>query len=181
GLLQGGGSGGGAEKFHSALLPHAGTDTKVWREVTALSGVLRRAAEVAGTPVAADVALIVDWPARWACDLESHPSGLVRYVDQPLALHRALWNRGVTVDVIGPDADLSFYRLVLVPTLYLVGDATVRALEDFVAAGGHAMITYFSGIVDEDDHIRLGGYPGAFRGLLGIRTEEVFPPAAHER
>ena len=36
-------------------------------------------------------------------------------------------------------------------------------------------MTYFSGIVDEHDHIRLGGYPGAFRELLGIRVEEFTP------
>ena len=30
----------GAEKFHSAMLPHAGTDTAVWREVLDLSATL---------------------------------------------------------------------------------------------------------------------------------------------
>jgi beta-galactosidase len=37
------------------------------------------------------------------------------------------------------------------------------------------LITYFSGIVDEHDHVRLGGYPGAFRRLLGVRVEEFTP------
>lgn len=36
-------------------------------------------------------------------------------------------------------------------------------------------MSYFSGIVDEDDHVRLGGYPGAFRDLLGVRVEEFAP------
>ncbi len=37
------------------------------------------------------------------------------------------------------------------------------------------VVSYFSGIVDENDAIRLGGYPGAFRELLGVRTEEFHP------
>jgi beta-galactosidase len=37
------------------------------------------------------------------------------------------------------------------------------------------LVTYFSGIVDERDHIWLGGYPGAFRELLGVRAEEFAP------
>ena len=37
------------------------------------------------------------------------------------------------------------------------------------------LVTYFSGIIDEHDHVRLGGYPGAFRDLLGVRVEEFFP------
>ncbi len=166
----------GAEKFHSALVPHTGTDTKVWREVCELGGILERAADVAGTRVdGADVAMLFDWHARWAADLGSHPSSLVRYIDQPMALHRALWGQGVRVDFPRPGGDLAGYRVVLVPSMYLVDDATAESVRRFVADGGHAVITYFSGIVDEHDHIRLGGYPGAFRDLLGISTEEFFP------
>jgi beta-galactosidase len=170
----------GAEKFHSALLPHAGTDTKVWREVSALGQLLGRAADLAGTRVdPADVALVFDWPAWWGADLDSHPSTLVRYVDQPQALHRALWRQGVRVDAVRAGSDLGAYRVVLVPSLYLVDDATAEAVRTFVHGGGHVVVTYFSGIVDENDHIRLGGYPGAFREVLGIRTEEFFPLPAH--
>jgi beta-galactosidase len=44
-----------------------------------------------------------------------------------------------------------------------------------VSGGGHLITTYFSGIVDENDHVWLGGYPGALRSLLGIRIEEFAP------
>jgi beta-galactosidase len=61
------------------------------------------------------------------------------------------------------------------PALYLV-DAELRArLESYVAGGGHLVTTYFSGVVDEKDHIHVGGYPGALRDLLGVRVEELAP------
>ena len=171
----------GAEKYHSALVPHAGTDTKVWREVCRLGGILDRAADLAGTRVEpARVAMIFDWSARWAADLDSHPSRLVRYMDQPEALHRALWSRGIAVDFVRPGQDLSGFDIVLVPSLYLVDDQAAETVSRFAAAGGHVVVTYFSGLVDENDHIRLGGYPGAFRDLLGISTEEFFPLRAGE-
>ncbi|RLP85888.1 beta-galactosidase [Micromonospora sp. BL4] len=165
----------GAEKFHSALVPHAGPETKVFREVCQLGADLRALAEVRGSRVDADVAILFDWEAWWGVELDSHPSVDVRYADRLTALYGALWRAGVTADIVHPSADLSGYRLVLAPTLYLVRDADVDALRRFVQAGGTAAITYFSGIVDENDHIRLGGYPGAFRELLGVRTEEFFP------
>ncbi|QLQ40093.1 beta-galactosidase [Micromonospora robiginosa] len=165
----------GAEKFHSALVPHAGPDTKVFREVCRLGADLRALAEVRGSRVDADVAVLFDYEAWWGVELDSHPSVDVTYTDRVTALHGALWRAGVTADVVHPTADLSGYRLVLVPTLYLTRDATAAALRRFVEAGGTALVTYFSGIVDEHDHIRLGGYPGAFRDLLGVRTEEFFP------
>jgi beta-galactosidase len=165
----------GAEKFHSALVPHAGPDTKVFREVCQLGADLKALAEVRGSRVDADVAILFDWEAWWGVELDSHPSVDVTYSDRLNALHGALWRAGVTADIVHPSADLSGYRLVLVPTLYLVRDADVEALHRYVEAGGTAAVTYFSGIVDANDHIRLGGYPGAFRELLGVRTEEFFP------
>ncbi|MFU8849738.1 beta-galactosidase [Micromonospora sp. SL1-18] len=171
----------GAEKFHSALVPHAGSETKVFGEVCRLGADLKALAEVRGSRVEADVAILFDYEAWWGVELDSHPSVDVTYVDRLAALHGALWRAGVTADVVHPSADLSRYRLVLVPTLYLVRDAHAAALRRYVAAGGTALVTYFSGIVDEHDHIRLGGYPGAFRDLLGVRTEEFFPLPADER
>lgn len=180
GFFQWRASRGGAEKYHSALLPHVGTDSKIWREVVELGQVLQRAADVAGTRVQAEAGMIWDWPAWWATDLGSHPSELVRYIDQPLAMHRALWTQGITVDglragsdLAGPD--LTGYRLVLVPTLYLADPAVGEQLRRFAEAGGHVVVSYFSGIVDQSDHVILGGYPGVFADLLGIRTEEFFP------
>ncbi|MEH1058767.1 beta-galactosidase [Micromonospora sp. CPCC 206171] len=171
----------GAEKFHSALVPHAGPDTKVFREVCQLGADRKALAEVRGSRVDAQVAILFDWEAWWGAELDSHPSVDVSYVDRLQALYGALWRAGVTTDVVHPSADLSGYQLVLVPTLYLVRDADAEALRRYVDGGGTALVTYFSGIVDEHDHIRLGGYPGAFRDLLGVRTEEFFPLREGER
>ena len=55
---------------------------------------------------------------------------------------------------------------VLVPNLYMVRDATAQALEQYVAGGGTLAMSFFSGIADENEHIRLGGYPAPFRRLL---------------
>lgn len=165
----------GAEKYHSGLVPHAGTDTRLWREVVELGTTLAAIAEVAGSTVRAEVAMVFDWQARWGAELDSHPSRDVTYLDMHHALYRALWDAGVTVDFVHPDGDLSGYRLLLVPTLYLTTDRSAANIRSFVESGGQALVTYWSGIVDESDHVRLGGYPGAFRELLGISTEEFFP------
>jgi beta-galactosidase len=171
----------GSEKFHSALVPHAGTGTGVWREVVELGATLDRLDEVAGTTVVADTALVFAWESWWAADGEARPSHEVRYLDQVHAAYRALHQLGVTVDVVGPDADLTGYRLVVVPSLYMVTDAQAANVAAHVERGGHALVTFFSGIVDEDDRVRLGGYPGAFRDLLGVVSEELAPMLPGER
>jgi beta-galactosidase len=107
----------GAEKFHSGLVPHAGTDSRVWREVVELGGDLRRLDEVRGSRVVADVAIAWDYESWWAGELDSHPSVDASFLERVRAYHAALWRAGVTTDVVHPSHDLSGYRLVLVPSL----------------------------------------------------------------
>ena len=170
----------GSEKFHSGLVSHAGTDSANWGEVLQLGRILGSLREVIGSSVVADVAIVFGWEAWWATDLESRPSLDVTYLDQVHRLYRALWQAGVTVDVVRPGAELSGYRLVVVPALSLISDADAAVISRFVEGGGSALVTFFSGIVDENDRVRLGGYPGAFRELLGISTDEFFPLGVDE-
>ncbi|MEV4472668.1 beta-galactosidase [Nonomuraea sp. NPDC049504] len=168
----------GAEKWHSAMLPHAGPDTKVFREVKALGAELAGLAGVAGSRVEAEVALLVDHSSVWAQDHPAQPSSELDPVEEAKRWHAALWRAGVTCDIAHPEGDLSAYRLVLVPQLYLVSDAGAANLEAFARRGGVVLVGPYSGVVDEHDRVRLGGYPGAWRELLGVSVEEFFPLAA---
>ncbi|MHC3000087.1 beta-galactosidase [Microbacterium sp. HJ5] len=170
----------GSEKFHSAMLPHAGTDSAVWREVVELGGIVDRIGEVAGSRVEAQVALVFSWEAWWATQTESRPSQSLGYLDQIHAAYRALHALGLTVDVVAPGADLSDYRLVVVPGLHLVRAGEASVITDWIAAGGTAVVTFYSGTVDEDDRVWTGGYTGPFRDALGVRVEEFAPIAAGE-
>jgi beta-galactosidase len=165
----------GAEKYHSAMLPHAGTDSGLWSGVVGLGADLHRLAEVTGSTLTAPVALVVDYESGWAAELDAHPSERLRYRQTAERWYRALWEANIGVDVVPRGTDLSAYRAVLAPMLHLVTDADVEALEQAAASGAEVLLTYFSGIVDEQDHVRLGGYPGAFTDLLGVRADEFRP------
>ena len=171
----------GAEQFHSAMVPHAGTRTKVWREVCELGAVLGRLGEIAGSEVAADVALLYDDEAGWAWRAGQKPHHDLHPAHAARDYHRALWRRGVTVDVVPPWADLSRYAVVVVPALYLASDDTALAVSVAAERGATVLVTYLSGIVDETNRVRAGGYPGAFRDLLGVFVEEFFVLADDER
>ena len=170
----------GAEQWHSAMLPHAGTDSQIWRDVVRLGADLRALAEVRGAVGTAEVAIVWDWNARWALELPSQPSGELRFQDLVRTWYEPLWRAGVAVDFVRPDADLSRYRLVLAPSLYLVDDEGAANLTSFAERGGTLAVGFHSGMVDANCHVRLGGYPGAFREALGVRTDELFPLLPNE-
>ncbi|MFY1698974.1 MULTISPECIES: beta-galactosidase [unclassified Solwaraspora] len=166
----------GAEKYHSAMLPHAGRDSDLFRAVTALGRTLSDLSGVAGTPrTPARAAILFDWESWWACEQDSHPTSRLRYKQEALDWYSAFLALGIRVDVLPAAADFSGYDLVVAPILHLMPAALAERLRGYVDAGGHLVTTYFSGIVDEHDHIWLGGHPGALRDLLGVRIEEFGP------
>lgn len=166
----------GAEQFHSAMVPHAGANTRQWREVVELGGVLRRIGEVAGSLVErSDVAIITDDVSLWAWQSGQKPLN-----DHPLHLDARRWFEVLSAQGFGPDirpphADLDDYRLIVLPSLYLVDAATVERLTRAADRGATVVVGALSGIADADNHVRVGGYPGAFREMLGIVGEELHP------
>lgn len=165
----------GQEKFHSAMLPHGGTSSRTWREVEALGAELPRLAEVVGSRVEARTAIVWDWENWWAVEGAAHPVNDLRYLSI-LARHYApLWRANVATDVVTLDADLSRYRVLVIPNQYLISAAQQAAVERFVSAGGHVLISYFSGIVDPDDRVIPDGYPGGLRRIIGGHVRDVAP------
>ena len=162
----------GSEKFHSAMVPHVGTESRTWREVKALGAELQRLQPVLESRFQSEVAILFDWENWWALEAGDKPSHDLNLLPRVTQIYSELYRRGIGVDFAHPEADLTQYRLVIAPHLYLVSDRAVENLEAYAAGGGALWMNFFSGIVDSNDHIRLGGYPAPFRRLLGLRVEE---------
>ncbi|MFI6318834.1 beta-galactosidase [Nonomuraea sp. NPDC050556] len=172
----------GSETWHSAMLPHAGADSRIFREVRAVGEAVERLGEVAGSTVTAQVAVLHDSDAWWALEVDGLPSKELDYLGSLRRTHRALWDAGITADFAHPSHDLSPYRLVVAPALFLLSDAGAENLRGYVAGGGTLLVQHFTGVVDDRLHARLGGYPALpLREALGIRVEEPRPLRYGER
>ncbi len=166
---------GSVEKFHGAIIDHVGhLDTRVGREVTRLGEMLERLPDVVGCRTEARVAIIFDQQNRWALDDAEGPRNKGMEYEKTVNEHyRPFWEQGIAVDIIDADCDLSPYALVIAPMLYMVREGFAERAEAFVAAGGHLVTTYWSGVVDETDLCHLGGFPGPLRKLVGVWAEEI--------
>ncbi|MFC7328411.1 beta-galactosidase [Marinactinospora rubrisoli] len=176
---------GGAEQWHAGMVPHAGPDSRVFREVCALGGLLPRLAAARDADVATGAAVLWDPECWWALDAPSLPSSGIDYLAAVRQAHRVLWRAGCTVDFAAPVREEGrplgvSAPLLVVPALYLASDATARALTEYVAAGGTLVAGYLSGVADTFGRVRTGGYPGALRDLLGVRVEEFHPLGPEE-
>lgn len=171
----------GGEQFHSAMLPHAGAETRIFREISALGRDMAALAPLADTRIRAEVAIIFDWDSWWALELPGKPSADARYLAAHAAWHAALWARNIPIEYVRAGDDLRRYKLVLAPALYLVSSDVAASLTTFVANGGTLVTSYMSGIVNPANQIWLGGYPGPLRTVLGLTVEEFAPYGDDQR
>ncbi|HEX5826666.1 MAG TPA: beta-galactosidase [Candidatus Limnocylindrales bacterium] len=179
----------GQEQYHSGLLRHDGSPDEGHREVARvvaeLDGPSGLAAVTAAPPRPA-VALLVSWDDLWALELQPHRAGFTA-LRLAFAWYRALARLGVDVDLVPSDPDhrraverrqLTGYRVVVAPTVHLVGDRLAGDLAGAVDAGAHVFLGVRSGFKEPSSLVTTLPLPGRLRALAGtaVRGWEGMPP-----
>ena len=165
---------GACEKYHGAVIDHAGHEnTRVFREITELGAELDKIGSLTlGARTNSKAAIVFDWDNWWATDYSAGPSVNLHYCDEIFNYYKVFNNLNIPVDFISVEDDLSQYDLVIAPILYMIKPDYDEKIRTFVKAGGRFVTTFFSGYVDEHDLVTVGGYPGKLRDILGIWVEE---------
>jgi len=165
---------GSCEKFHGAVVDHSGRDdTRVFRSVADLGASLANFAPVIGSHVAAEVALLFYWEARWGLRISMGPGQSADYEAIARDHYRPFWGAAVPADVVPPEADLSPYRLLVAPMLWVLAPGVALRLRRFVEEGGTLLATFNTGICDGHNLCFPGGWPGdGLMALFGLRNEE---------
>jgi len=169
----------GAEKFHSGMVPHAGTDTRVWREIEQLGSELGQLGAIASAGSAARVAIVFEWDSWWSIEQQAVPTTL-SYLQGTLSWYSAFFERNVLVDFVTSTSDLAAYSIVVVPSLFAASSAGLSNLDAFAESGGQLVVTYQTAITDDSARITTGGYLGLLQHTLGVRIEEFAPLSGGE-
>lgn len=171
----------GAEKFHGAMVPHVDpAKSRVFQEIKGLGEDLSCLDDVIDSRIQAECGIVFSYENWWALEAGSKPR---TFLYHPLVkeTYTSFWRENLPVDFIAPGEDLSKYRLLVVPSLYLFRDEWAEWLREWVRAGGVLVVTYFSAVVNEKEHIHLGGYGSPISDLLGLWVEEWQPLHDDER
>ncbi len=165
----------GQEKFHGAIISHAGHEnTRVFRECETLGHELEQIGDAfltARTP--AKAAILFDWNNWWALELASGPSKDMDYLKTISRYYHAFYRKNISVDIVNPSVSFDGYDLIVAPMLYMTKEGVAERLTEFVRQGKTLVTTVMSGLVDENDRCIFGEYPGKLKEVLGIWVEEV--------
>jgi len=170
----------GIEKLHGAVVEHHGrADARVFTEVAQIGAELGALGKATlDGRMDAKVAVLFDWPNKWALGASSGPSVDLDYVDEVTAVFTALWELGIGCEVLSPHADLTEFDVIVAPVLSMVGGDVATSLTAAAGRGATVIGTAFTALVDDEDMVHAGGAPGPLRDLFGITVEEVdaLPP-----
>ncbi|RKJ22373.1 beta-galactosidase [bacterium D16-50] len=167
---------GACEKFHGAVIDHVGHEnTRVFREIEALGSELEDRIKnlILGSRMKSQIAILFDWDNWWAAEFSAGPSRSINYPKEVMQYYKAVYNLHFSVDIVGVEDDLSNYKLVIAPLLYMCKEGYDKKIRKYVKCGGAFLTTYFSGYVEDHDLVVTGGYPGRLKDILGIWVEEI--------
>lgn len=159
-----------------AVVSHNGSaETRFFRETSEAGQVLQQLPFVGGMTTKAPVALLYDGrtAAGLAALAAAHHCGDPQNVI--LDHYAALLENYIDVDVLDPAADWSGYKVVAAPLMTVFSPEMPKRIEDYVQKGGHFLLTFGSGLTDENGTAIPGWLPAGLNNIFGVGVEECDP------
>lgn len=165
------------EQMHAGLLRPDSEAAAGLEEAQRAAGDIDQLGDV-GAPVK-EAALVFSYDAEWVTATQPQGEDLSA-LWAAFHTYTALREAGVNVDIISPTADLTDYRLVVIPCLPIVPDALVASLQNFA---GQIIIGPRSGSKTAELSIPEGLPPGPLRTVFPAtvtRSESLRPGTVHD-
>lgn len=172
---------GGEEQALFGLVDHDGTPSWKVDEFSRIASEYRQL-EKYGFPRLTHPQVAIAYSFDSAID--SHPNGpsnstlpyfRTPYADQVQAAFESLFKANLDTAIVHiGHADLSAYKLVVVPADYLMDETSAKALRAYVQNGGTVVMTAFSAKVDEHGFWFETTLPGRLGDVFGLKTNAFY-------
>ena len=169
----------GAKMHHHGIFDHSNKPNRRFLEFSELCRCVAKLKDLNDTYIESDVAIVYSPISDAAFRIQPQSEGF-SYINQLKKFHKVLTNFGANVDVVSPETDLSKYKLVIAPSLYVNREAATGSIYKYVINGGTVVLTARSGVKDEFNNCIMEPLPTVFRELIGAEIEEYDPIGSEE-
>ncbi len=163
----------GTEQYWHGILGHSGRPGRIYEEAKALTHRFTGHMDaLEGSMPCPEVAIVHNFRQNYALQIQpNHPR--LRYVEQLYKYYKPFYDGRIPVDFVQDTDDLSGYRLVIAPLQYLMTPELERHYMEYVADGGHLVLTMRTGVKDADNICMTErALPGKLGELCGIEVPE---------
>jgi len=160
----------GIEQFHSGILQHDGTNKSIsYKEAAQIGSEIHRIGpQFEDSRVVSPVAIVYDYDNIWANYYSCQERPMYSYLDEILRFYKAVRKKGINVDIVKPTDDLSKYKAVIAPLMYIVTDEAENNIKRYVEEGGIFIAGFRFGIKDIHSNMVKSVLPGKLKKLFGI-------------
>lgn len=163
----------GQETYWKGVLSHDLEPNRAYNEISRTAHELQRIGpEIVDLKRISKVAILYSNDSYYGIEFMKF-SDKTNYRTILRQMYEALYRQNIAVDFIFPEStNLSDYKVILVPALYVASDEMLNRLVDYVHGGGHLVMTFKSGFTNEYDTVRWSMAPGPLRKAAGFRYQE---------
>ena len=164
----------GAEMHWHGILDHSNVPNRRFTEFSELCKIASRMNVLDNTRIVSDIAILYSPESEYAFRVQPQSEGFW-YLEQLKAFHAAFTAFGANIDVVSPDTELSDYKLVIAPSLYVNNRSVTENLYRYVIKGGTLVLTARSVVKDEHNNCIMDTLPTVFKELIGAEISEYDP------
>ncbi len=161
----------GAEMFWHGLIDHSNIPGRRFREFEMLCKDAQTLTDAAGSVYRSETAILYSADSEAALRIQPQADGF-HYLQQLKLCHDACLRCGVNVDIIPEHCDLSGYKVLFAPALFVLHSQTQEKLHRFVEEGGILLMTARSAVKDAHNACIMEALPAGMTDLFGAAVTE---------
>ena len=163
----------GQESYWKGVLGHDLTPGRTYDEVSRIAHELQKIGpEIADTQRRNKVAILYSNDSYYGIEFMKF-SDRANYRSILRQMYDVMYRANEGVDFVFPEStNLSYYKVILVPPLYIASDAVLARLAEYVRGGGSLVLSLKSGFCNEFSTVRWEMAPGPLREAAGVHYQE---------
>ncbi len=165
----------GAEEYWHGILRHDRSPSPGFEEIKRTMAELKSlGAEALNAKYDAELALCFDSACDWAFSIQpGQPK--VKYFGEIASWYGSIAASHAGVDIVDATKDLSQYKIVFGPAMYIVTAQQAEKIRNFVQGGGTFIAGFRLGVKDEHSRIVDTPLPGLLRDAMGVELIDYQP------
>ena len=165
----------GAEEYWHGMLNHDRSKSPAFDEILETVKELKALGpEFLNSQYQADIGVYFDYDCSWAIKIQPGHYKL-NYADQVTAWYGAASPSHTGIDLIGPGNDLTLYKIVFAPVVYVLSEAQAEKIRQYVRAGGVFVTNFRLGVKTESSQIIKRPLPGYLADVMGVTVDDYVP------
>jgi len=163
----------GQETYWKGVLGHDLQPGRIYEEVSRTAHELQGIGpEIVDLHIKNDVAILYSRDSYYGIEFMKF-SDHADYRTILQQMYSALYRANVGVDFVFPEStNLSGYKVIVVPPLYIASDELLTRLSEYVKNGGHLVLAFKSGFCNEYSTVRWEMLPGPLKEAAGFHYQE---------